>query len=344
MIPFPDGTPSPMRYLFIFPLLLLVSMGHVFAHETSESSTQERLHIKAQVGLLHDSNILQSLDNSTVHRVIDKGDKRWLANGQLNYIFFQDDFSNLRGDIALSNTQSFSTDFVEADPLVFSAGAPYRRYGTHNKRPYAFTLTPRYEALYVDHNRSGQQTHILSALMLSADYSATMRPDWRSGYGLGLRQDDSLLPGVSDDNEDNIDAIKYSFQKTETFWLDKNKRRTLTGSLTYTLNDAKGSEKKYDRYELSASFSAPLSFSTSTQNFRGTDWKASALIHRQNYAESAENRKDTLTTLALTLNTRLSKSWGWGAHALYANNNSTLSVFDYSQHTFMMTIDYTWAR
>ena len=300
--------------------------------------SEKKWFLTADFGLNYDSNILFTPDNdSSTGTSSDKGGFRTPMAGSAEYRFFFKESSEYSAKLASGYTRSFSTDFVAADPLNITVTTPYTLKGLLNGKGARLTLTPGYESLFMDFNDSGQQSDILNTIMLNSDLMLVMRDDWFSNYTIDIRSDDSLLPGGTGTIND-ADAIKIALTKSETLFLDNSKKRSLTGSLGYVLNNAKGDEKKYSRVEFSASYSAPWT------KYKNTTWSTGLSMYLQSYGSSTDSRKDTNMVFNLGATKVISEAWSWSNSLSYTNNASDVVSSDYSKYSILSTAHYTWSQ
>ncbi|OFZ16917.1 MAG: hypothetical protein A2Z20_09400 [Bdellovibrionales bacterium RBG_16_40_8] len=287
-------------------------------------------------GLSYDSNILLTSNNDTsTSTPSNKGGERWTLSGDAEYRFFYRENYDLSGKFAITNTQSFSTDFVQADPLAYTLTMPVNFKGMWLKKGYKLGLAPGYEMVYLDANATGGRPKILNTAMINIDFMQVMKDDWFSSYNIDIRDDDALLPS---DVVTNADALKLSFKKTETVFLDSSKKRAVIGSLGYVANNAKGDEKKYSRIELSAIYAAPI------VKFRNTTWNGGLNYYLQNFEKSADSRKDNNTSIIFGLNKIVNEAWSYTANASYTTNTSNVETSTYDQYVLMGLINYTWSH
>lgn len=300
--------------------------------------SEKKIFLTADFGLNYDSNILFAPDNdSSTATTTEKGGLRANLGGAAEYRFFYKETSEFSTKAAVTKTHSFSTDFVQADPLVYSLTAPYALKGLLNGKGARLTLTPGYEFLFMDYDRSEQLTNILNTIMINSDLLLVMKEDWFSNYTIDIRSDDSLLPGTTGTDSD-ADAIKVGFTKSETLFLDSAKKTALIGSLGYVTNSAKGDEKKYDRFEFGAIYTAPW------LRFKNTTWNTGLNAYLQNYGSSDASRKDTNIALSVGTTRVINEEWSWTNSASYTNNSSSETASDYSKYSLLSSVHYAWSK
>lgn len=295
--------------------------------------------INASAGLNYDSNILYVPDNnSAASTPYDEGGWRWSVAGDAAYRFFYTQTHDLNAKLSLGNMQSFSTDFVQADPRTYAVSLPYSRGGYMDKTYYRLTLTPSYEQLYMDFDRSGAVTNVNNAMILNTDFLLYMSDRWYSGTAFEIRQDDSLLPGIASGSDNDADAMKYTIRKTETVLIGKDKKKMLIATAGFTFNDAKGKDKKYNRPELSVLYMAP------TKKWKDINWLTGLSYYHQSYNKSTAGRVDSDLAYLLGLTKTIDANWSWSANATYTINDSNEVANDYSKYLLMGSVNYSWSK
>lgn len=296
----------------------------------------KKLILNATVGAQYDSNILLSPDSTDASSGTssEKGGLRGTLGGSVEYRAFYKEKSDLSTKASLNATESASTDFTTADSMVLNISAPYNIKNKHKNTAYKFGVTPGYEYLQL-HDGSGQPMGALQSLMLNADLMLVMRDNWISSYNLDIRRDNSLLP---DGGALNADAIKSGLKKTEMLFLDSTKKRAVIGSLGYTINNAEGDDKKYDRIDLMAIYTAPI------LQWRNTTWNGGVTTFVQNYPSSSDKRRDTNVGLLVGLTKIFSEDLSLSSNFSYNDNTSTESASDYSKYILSTTLNYSWSK
>jgi hypothetical protein len=295
--------------------------------------------LNIQAGLVYDSNISIRPDTNDISSgtASNDGGGRWVFGGEAEYLFVQKDQSDFSAKLAIANTQSFSTDFAEGDPLTVTSTLPYNKFGVLRDKPFHFRFTPGHEAIYLDYDRSGRQTNILSSFTANVDLSLTMSNNWLSGYALEIRLDEYLIAGT-DETDNDSDALKSTLKKSEIYFLDESKTRNVTGYLGYTMNAAEGDEKYFTRFELGATYNTSLSV------FKNSYLSTGITLYSQDYGKSSDNETDRYVSYLLGFNKMQSKQWRWGVNASTAQNASTDDTNDYDKYVIATNISYSWGR
>lgn len=301
----------------------------------AQKEANSRWQIHAATGPSYDSNILYIPDNnSSTGTPSNQGGFRWSFSGDTDYRIMVHENSGLAANLTASYIRSFSTDFVQADPYDVVFTLPYFESETFNKTSSKLSITPGFETVYMQYDTgSNEVLEVVNSSILNTDFSLTLSEDWISSYALNLKYDDSQIPSTV---IQNADAFFYSFKKSETLILNPEKTKVSGFYASYSLNSAKGDEKKYNRLELGASYSAPLFL------YPKTNWNLSLTAYLQNFNKSVELRKDTNFTLQTGFKKSINDRWSWGTSGLYSNNASNVSAFQYSKFTIMSQLYYSW--
>lgn len=328
------------KYFYLFTTILISLLTTYAALATDDNqTTKNKLLLNLQVGLQQDSNIFILPDTNDISSgtASNQGDGRFTLAADAEYQLFKKDTSYLSAQLAINNTQSFSTDFAEGDPLTITTTLPYNRMGVLRDKPFHFKFTPGHEALYLDYDRSGRQTNILSSFLGSLDLLLDMSDTWQSGYVLELRIDESLIAGT-DETDNDSDALKSTLKKSETFFLDAAKTHNLMGYLGYAMNAADGDEKYFTRFEVGTTYTTQLSI------IKNAALSTGLVLYLQEYGKSSDNQEDQFISASLGFHKIQNEQWSWGVNASYAQNASTDDTSEYDKYVVASSIKYSWGR
>lgn len=281
-------------------------------------------------GANYDSNVLFVPDNQVSTSASNKAGLRFLTNANYDYTFFYKEANDLHFNTNFLYFYSLSKDFCMADPMLITTSLPYTHKGTYSDKAYKLTVSPGYERLYMDENDDCAKEDILNSMLLNTDVTFIMRNNWFASYTLNIRQDDSLSStsvGTSD-----ADALQYSLQTKQSFFLDKSRKTALITGLGYTLNNANGTEKKYNQIDFNASYSRPFI------RWKDTSWTTGITYYKLTYTNSADGRTDSNFSLSYSTNSTLNDWLTWGTTSSYTVNNSTSTSNQYNKYSIMLTM------
>ncbi|MCB0408135.1 MAG: tetratricopeptide repeat protein [Bdellovibrionales bacterium] len=280
----------------------------------------------AMVGAQYDSNVLLSPDGVASQGSTIEGDMRGVLMGQLQYRALYER-SHEFVPTAMTYYQRSSKDSVSsADVFLNNIALPYTYKGTALGKGYKFTAKPAYELINMDVNEDGTREVVLNSIIANFDNTFVMNDRWIASYIFEARQDDSQL--TTSTNDDDADAIRYTLKTKHINFLNEKKKKLLISNFAIVYNDANGKNKKYQRFELGATYMKPINWWEST-------WNLGLAIYQLNYPDASTARKDLNATLTTGI-TRPVYDWlNFGVTATYTNNNSDVSTNQYSKYTVM---------
>jgi tetratricopeptide (TPR) repeat protein len=292
--------------------------------------------INASAGAIYDSNILFSPDNdsATATSSADKGGLRTSLSGSADYRLM---YSTTREMSVLGSTYymySLNKDFVAADPFLNTLALPYTLKGTIKAKGYQWTLTPGYEALFMDAESTGSRDNILNSIFGKSDLTLVMRDDWFATYTFEARKEDSNLASQAGDNE--LSGMKYTLSTQQVRLLDDAKKRALIFSGGFIMNDADGKNRVYNRIDLGVIYSAPW------KQHKDTTWNAGVALYKMDFSDSSDDRSDTDMAFSLGMDRVINERWSWSAISNYTNNASTVDANQYSKYSLTGTLNYNW--
>lgn len=279
----------------------------------------------ATIGTQYDSNILLDPAQPDAGQATNGGGQREILGGSVEwrpiYTTSTEWSLQTKADLIYSN----NAVFIPADPLVLSAHSPFKYRGILWKKGYQMTLTPGYEALYLDTTSSGTKQDFMNSVTLDWSNSFVMSEDWISSYNFKYRSDNNLI--VSSPLTDAT-AQKYSLGLNNIFFQNKKKTEAYTSDLGATQYTAVGSDETFTRFDLGAGYLHP--FYWDTQAVLGLAFFSA------NYSTNSQGRKDT----DYALNAALSKPIvDWLSAALAGNytiNNSNVNAYAYKKYTLTL--------
>ena len=290
--------------------------------------------LDASAGLNYDSNVLL-LPNLSQSTPSNAGGVRASGSANVERRLFYKDTSDMSVKVATMYLYSFDSKFTSADPAGLTLTAPFSLKGTMGKRGYKFTATPGYDTIYMDYNSSGSRQELVNSMTGDFDLMLVMNERWFSSYNFNVRDDKSKMPSAVDQD---MSAIKYTFKKMETLFVDESKKRALIGYVDFVDNIAVGSQQRYTKVDLGVIYSAPI------ERFKNMTWNTALTTYVMSYPNylGNGNRKDTDLSLALGVSKVLSERWTWANNASYTNNASNEAAFGYDKYSLTTTMSFNW--
>lgn len=210
-----------------------------------------------------------------------------------------------------------------ADPFQVSASVPYTYKGMAFGKGYKFALKPAFETVFMDLDGDSSRENILNSMILSADNTFVMHKNYVASYSLEVRSDDSL--SASSTGPANADAMKYTLKTAQTFLLEGSKE-IIVANAGVIVNDSKGDNPYYRRYEIGVNYMRPAA------------WETTMVLGLSYYVldfskMTSDARTDNNTTLTLT-GIKPIKDWvSWMMTGSYSSNPSTDPTYNYSKYT-----------
>lgn len=285
------------------------------------------------VGAMYDSNVLLSPDvPSDQGAATDIKDFRLMTVGSLEWRAIFNQRHELSPQASANLTNSLKNDSASADPFIYNLNIPYSWKGVLWGKGFKLTVKPAEEMLYMaPSSDSSTKVLILNSQYLAVDGTFVMSPSYFASYGAEYRLDNSLLDSSIGIND--ADAGKITVRTSHSVFLDKARKEAVIGSLSYTKNQAKGSEKLYTRYDGGVTYVRPMKWNAS--------WSAGLAFYQAKYPNSALGRSDFNTTLSAGISKPIKEWFTWGATGSYTKNNSTdTSTYEYSKYVIMTTATF----
>jgi len=286
--------------------------------------------VSGTLGLMYDSNVLLAPDNASDQgSATDIEDARLLTVLDLEYrpIFTEHHEASAKATVTMIN--SVKEDAAKADPFLYTFSAPYTYKGIVWKKGYKLTAKPGYEVLYMAPS-GGTKTQQQASPFFSLDNTFVMNPEIFSVYSFEYRADDTVTPDAIGPNDS--DASKIGLKTSQIFILDKAKKQMFIANLGYSINAAKGDNKKYARIDAGATYLQPLKWDVT--------WNAGLSMYRVNYGSADPSRTDFNTTLSTAVSKPIRDWVTWSFLANYSKNDSDVSANEYSKYTVMTTATF----
>ncbi|MBX9767189.1 MAG: hypothetical protein K2X47_07960, partial [Bdellovibrionales bacterium] len=249
------------------------------------------------------------------------GDMRTAAGAGLQYRpLFEKNFEwaiKARFD----NIRTLRTAFVQADPSILNAAAPFTYKGMFLGKGYRLLATPAYEKLWLDVDANGTPENYINSLLFDVNNSFVMNENWFFSPILKFRRD----TGVTDVN---VNATRLSLNLNNIWFFNKKKSQGIMADAGYVINNAEGTLFKFNRIDLSAIYLAPFVFETnSTIGFS---------LFSANYPEHSSSRKDFNVTVLGGVSRPLTNWLNLGINASYIMNNSNVDLNKYNKYVVGM--------
>jgi hypothetical protein len=291
------------------------------------------LNLSATLGLMYDSNILLASDYETSQGVsTNKGGLRFFGSGSGEYRYFSSGSHEFDFKINSTYFYSFQSVFSPADPLIWNAALPYVYKNMLWGKGYTLTISPTFEALYMDPYDTGTRNDIMSSGYINVNNLFVMRDNWFSYYIFEARRDISYLSESGGDN--SYSAWKYSVSTNQIWFLDAAKKTALIGNLGAVLNNAQGINRYYQRFETGANYTAPF------KHWKAT-WLTGISAYYLTFPKGVPTRHDTNVTFTAAINKPITDWVTLGLLGTYTTNGSDQNLYQYNKYTIMTTATFS---
>ncbi len=298
---------------------------------------KKKIFVDGTVGLMYDSNVTLASDNvPSQGTALEKASPRALLAGGAAYRFKYNPKHEWSAKFNAVYLYSTEEDVATADAAVFTATAPWLQKGLLGNKGYSWSVVPGYETVLMDLTSTGQTPFmpvILQSPVLNSDITIINNQTWFSSYGFEVRADDSRAVAGADDN---ADAMKYTLRTSQSSFLDDSKKKVLVGSLGLVLNQAKGKNTSYTRYQGSVTYMAPMKWDAL--------WTANLAVYQLDYPDNPNGRKDFDTALTLGMMKPFREWVTWGLTGSYTKNNSNVDANNYSKYVIMTTASFNFSK
>jgi hypothetical protein len=171
---------------------------------------------------------------------------------------------------------------------------------------------------------------IVDSYILKNDNTFVMNDDLFSTYSLEVRSDNSKITAT--DSADNQSATKITLSTTQTLFKDKKKTEAMLIDLAVALNQAKGDNQRYQKYDLGLSYMKPWVW--------GTNWNGKLGGYYSKYPNNSQSRVDTNYYVNTGLLKPINESWSTALNLNYTNNMSNVDSNKYNKYSIMLTGAY----
>ncbi len=269
-------------------------------------------------GTQYDSNILLISDSVLdAARPSAVGDMRTAAGAGLQYRPILEKSIEWAIKTRFDSIRTLKADFVQADPNILNASAPFTYKGTMFQKGYRLLATPAYEKLWLDVNADGTPENYINSILFDLNNSFVMSDNWFFSTIVKYRQD----TGVTDTS---VNASRISLNLNNIWFFNKKKTQGLMGDLGYTLNNAEGALFKFNRVDLSAIYLAPFVFETNST--------LGLSMFSATYPEHVNSRKDLNITIISGVSRPLTGWLNLGVNASYIINNSNVELNKFNKY------------
>lgn len=298
-----------------------------------ERERSRKWQISATVGESYDSNILQSnnyvLDQGTASN---SSGYRSLFIGSSRYRPVYDEKHEFAVQADLLTMYSTDSKFKasqtnrNADPTIATISAPWTYKGLLLNHGYKFDLIPAYESDWMSLENNTQK-QILSSYYVDLNNLIVVNERWFANYNIEIRNDSSKLNSSTGD--DNSSAFKIRFTLASLYMLNDAKNKIFTTDVSYTSNNAQGSNVIFDRWDASVGYIQPAWWNTTTN--------AKLTYYYLNYPQALPGRTDNDITLNLGTTKPLNETYNVGLLAGYTNNSSNVRAHLYNRFSVLLT-------
>ena len=197
-------------------------------------------------------------------------------------------------------------------------------------KAYQGSLTPGYETTMMNADATGSREIIINSSYLKNDNTFVMSDDLFSTYSLEFRNNKSLLTSSVNDDQN---GTKYVIGTNQTLFKDNKKTQAWIGDLSFSQNNANGSDYKFMRYDLGISYMSPFMWDSV--------WSGKLGYYNEDYNQHSVGRVDKNTAFTLSLSKPLTQSLFWSLLGTYTINQSTLPSSDYKKYIIMT--NFSWS-
>lgn len=303
------------------------NLESIIALEQREIEQGKRWSITFYTGMLYDGNVLNIADNFSTS---DLSAYRTMYGGTVDYRFLNREQDQWLARFSASDMYSLNNKFKadstlqSVDPLQLNVSLPYIRYS----KTSILSISPNYQQIYMSLDETGRNL-VYSIAGLESSYVKVKAGAWMSEYKIEVSRD-TFHAATTLENDQT--ATKFTVSTTQSKLFDSAGKKTAFVDLTYTLNNARGVNSKYNRPMLSLGASYPLS--DSFLAFTKADF------YVMDYSQSITDRKDNGFIISLGGNYDITSRWTWTNNLQYFNNNSTVDGYDYRKVAIMSLITY----
>jgi tetratricopeptide (TPR) repeat protein len=304
--------------------------------EQFEEKKKHRFTADITFGMQYDSNVLLVSDSSgSSATTTDKAGLRGMLIASLDYRAIiteinQWDFNLSYTDMYTYNTSfKASADLQKADPMLIDFKIPYKHMGKLFGKGYQLTISPGYETMNINADGEGARELSLVSSMLSTSQTFIVSDSYFTTLDIEYRTDDSkgAEPSATD-----ADDTKITVATKNVWFQDQKKTRAWLGNFTYTLNNAKGDDYKFNKIELAGGYLMPVM----------KDGSLSSLLSyfSTKYPSHSQSRTDSGLNLTLGLSKPVSEKLTGSYSATYNLNNSNVDTSKYNKFTFAALLNY----
>ena len=294
--------------------------------------------ISLTFGYMYDSNILLTSNSTGSSSGSGVQGSRYLAGASYGYRAIYNKENSLSFNYDTYYVYSENQSASAADPFLNTITIPYNFAVELWGKAWSFTVTPGYEALFMEDSGgssagSGVRENILNSYYATLKALNTNNPSWFSSYSLDIRQDDSSL-STSTGDEDQ-DALKVSLTSDQSFFFDSAKKEGIVANVGLISNNAVGKNKRYNKINLGATYVGALSSWEAS-------WSTGLTLYQSSY-DSTDGRIDINATLSASLTKPWTKAWSSSLVFSASSNNSTVAANSYDRNAVTLTGTYKGA-
>ncbi|MBX9769675.1 MAG: hypothetical protein K2X47_20525 [Bdellovibrionales bacterium] len=278
----------------------------------------KKFNLSLSFGGQYDSNILLISDSVLdAARPSEVGDVRTAAGAGLQYRPLFEKNLEWAMKVRFDNIRTLKAAFVQADPSILNASAPFTYKGTLIGKGYRLLATPAYEKLWLDVNADGTPENFINSILFDINNSFVMNENWFFSPIIKIRSD----TGVTDAT---VNATRLSLNLNNIWFFNKKKSQGLMSDVGYINNNSEGALFKFSRIDLSAIYLAPFILDTNST--------IGLSMFSATYPSHPSSRQDFNVTIISGVSRPIATWLNLGINASYIINNSNVALNKYNKY------------
>jgi hypothetical protein len=305
--------------------------------EQFEEKKKHRFTADVTFGMQYDSNVLLVSDSSgSSATTTDKAGLRGMLIAGLDYRAIITETNQLDFNLTYTDMYSYNTSFKaskdlqKADPMLLDFKIPYKHNGKFLGKGYQLSISPGYETMNLNADGEGGRELLLVSTMLSTSQTFVVSDNYFTTLDIEYRKDDAkgAEPSATD-----TDASKITVATKNVWFQDQKKSKAWLGNFTYTLNNTKGDDYKFNKMELAGGYLMPVM----------KDGSLSSLLSyfSTKYPSNSQSRADSGLSLTVGLSKPVAEKLTSSYSATYNLNNSNVETSKYNKFTFAALLNYS---
>lgn len=306
---------------------------NILRQQQADAERARRWTLSGTAGVIYDDNVLVSSDSDRDRGVATNLEAlRTLAAGSARYRAFYEDSQEFAAQIDFSAMYSVGKDFQttqavsNSDPTVVGLTLPWTSKGTFRGKGYKFDFVPGVETTYMS-IENNEWKSIFNSYLAGFQNLFVMDERWYMNVNIDLRQDNFTLASSVGDNDST--ALKTKLTWSNINFLE-DKKQLIVSDVSYTLNNARGKNTLFDRFDLGLAYVTPWVWNTTLLS------KLS--YFRLSFPQNSNTRTDDSYMLILGLTRPLNDVMTIGVTGLYNINNSNVTANQFKKMNLMLTL------